>query len=139
MSEDLIIQEESITLRKKSKFSMNQIVIFRFGSRNLVGKVIDVRPINKKLGYLLLGEDGKEYGHMFVDTAHSECIDTRLTKLFYTHYGMDINAIPDNAEEVAAVHIKTPVIDTEAEEFAQDDDDEVLFNFDDAIPSEDED
>ena len=118
---------------------MNQIVIFRFGSRNLVGKVIDVRPINKKLGYLLLGEDGKEYGHMFVDTGYQECIDTNLTKIFYKHYGMDINAIPESVEEAAAVKIKTPVIDTEAEEFAQEEDDEVLFNFDEAIPFEDED
>ena len=118
---------------------MNQIVIFRFGSRNLVGKVIDVRPINKKLGYLLLGEDGKEYGHMFVDTAHSECIDTNLTKIFYKHYDMDITAIPEHVEEAAAINIKRAQPEVETEEFPQEEDDNVLFDFDEAIPSDDED
>jgi hypothetical protein len=138
MTEELVQQEEALITRKKSKFSMNQIVIFRFGSRNLVGKVIDVRPINKKIGYLLLGEDGKEYGHMFVDTVHAECIDTRLTKIFYKHYDMDINAIPEHVEEVASINIKTPAV-IEPEEIEQEDDSDVLFDFDDAIPFDEDD
>lgn len=138
MSEEIIGHEEELIIRKKTKFSMNQIVIFRFGSRNLVGKVVDVRPINKKIGYLLLAEDGKEYGHMFVDTAHAECIDTRLTKIFYKNYNMDINSIPEHIEEAATVNIKSKP-EAEPEEFVQEDDEQVLFDFDEAIPFEDED
>lgn len=138
MSEELIGQEEELLVRKKTKFSMNQIVIFRFGSRNLVGKVVDVRPINKKIGYLLLAEDGKEYGHMFVDTTHSECIDTRLTRIFYKNYNMDMHSIPEHIEEAATVNIKSKP-EPEPEEFVQDDEEQVLFDFDEAIPFEDED
>jgi hypothetical protein len=138
MSEELLEYEDAPITRKKSKFSMNQIVIFRFGSRNLVGKVIDVRPINKKIGYLLLGEDGKQYGHMLVDTGHAECIDTRLTKIFYTQYNMDINAIPEHIEEAAAISIKAPKA-PEPEEIEQEEESDVLFDFDDAIPFDEDD
>lgn len=137
MVEDVISHEEEVNIRKKSKFSINQIVIFRFGSRNLVGKVIDVRPINKKIGYLLLAEDGKEYGHMFVDTSHSECIDTRLTKIFYKTYNMDINSIPEYIEEVATINIKSNTT-SNIEEEVQEEDEQVLFDFDEAIPFEED-
>jgi hypothetical protein len=140
MSEELdVIQEESVsTGRQKSKYSNNQIVVFKFGDRNLVGKIIDVRPVNKKIAYLILGEDGKEYGHMFADTAYAECIDTNLTKIFYKNYNLDLNAIPEKVEEAAAIKIKTKPT-AEIEEIEQEEDDVVLFDFDEAIPSDDED
>lgn len=121
--------------RRKTKFSTNQIVIFRFGSRNLVGKVIDVRPIGKKIGYLLLSEDGKVYGHMFVDTTHDECIDTRLTKIFYKQYDLDLNAIPEHIIETVQSNVRIRVVEEEPEVVETDDHEEaVLFDFDEAIP-----
>jgi hypothetical protein len=113
---------------------MNQVVIFRFGSRNLVGKVIDVRPISKKIGYLLLGEDGKEYGHMFVDTVHAECIDTRLTKIFYKQYNLDLNAIPEHIIDTVESNVRIKTVEEEPEPVEDDNEDEILFDFDEAIP-----
>jgi hypothetical protein len=130
MSEELV----KAPSRKKTKFSMNQVVIFRFGSRNLVGKVIDVRPISKKIGYLLLGEDGKEYGHMFVDTVHAECIDTRLTKIFYKQYNLDLNAIPEHIIDTVESNVRIKTVEEEPEPVEDDNEDEILFDFDEAIP-----
>jgi hypothetical protein len=138
MSEELdLIQEEPVVGRVKTKYSNNQIVVFRFGDRNLVGKIIDVRPVNKRISYLILGEDGKEYGHMFADTDYAECIDTNLTKIFYKNYNLDLNAIPEKVEEAAAIKIKAKPV-TEIEEIEQEDDEAVLFDFDEAIPIDDE-
>lgn len=140
MSEELdVIQDEPVvTGRVKTKYSNNQIVVFRFGDRNLVGKIIDVRPVNKKISYLILGEDGKEYGHMFADTNYAECIDTNLTKIFYRNYKLDLNAIPERVEEAAAIKIKAKPA-PEIEEIEQEEEETVLFDFDEAIPSNDED
>jgi hypothetical protein len=138
MSEELdLIQEEPVVGRVKTKYSNNQIVVFRFGDRNLVGKIIDVRPVNKRISYLILGEDGKEYGHMFADTDYAECIDTNLTKIFYKNYNLDLNAIPEKVEEAAAIKIKAKPV-AEIEEIEQEDDEAVLFDFDEAIPFDDE-
>jgi hypothetical protein len=130
MSEEIV----KAPSRKKTKFSMNQVVIFRFGSRNLVGKVIDVRPISKKIGYLLLAEDGKEYGHMFVDTVHDECIDTRLTKIFYKQYNLDLNAIPEHIIDTVESNVRIRTVEEEPEPVEDDHEDEILFDFDEAIP-----
>ena len=46
---------------RKRKFSNNQIVVFRFGERKIVGKVVFARPIGKKFTYDEYAEDGKIY------------------------------------------------------------------------------
>ena len=70
-------------LSKKRKFSNNQIVVFRFGDRKIVGKVILVRPVGKKFTYDVYAEDGKIYSELLADVPLNLSIDTYLTKLFY--------------------------------------------------------
>lgn len=81
--------------KRKTKFSVNQPVAFRFGSRKLIGQVQLIKPLGKKFVYDVLCEDGKVYEELGVDTTTNRCIDTYLTKLFYKKYDLAIEAIPD--------------------------------------------
>jgi len=103
-------------MTKKKKFSNNQVVVFRFGERNLVGKVIFIRPVEKQFIYDVLCEDGKVYHELGVDTVVKLCIDTNLTKMFYKAHGMDMNHIPnieidEDDDEVPVLFNQPPVID----------------------------
>ena len=80
---------------KRRKFVNNQPVVFRFGERKLIGKVIFSRPVGKKFTYDVLCEDTKVYSELQVDVAMNQCIDTYLTKLFYKKYKIDENFIPE--------------------------------------------
>lgn len=87
-------------MAKKRKFSNNQIVVFRFSERNLVGKVVFVRPLpNRRFLYDVQGEDGKLYQELDVDISMNYCIDTYLTRLFYQAHDIDENSIPEIEEE----------------------------------------
>lgn len=105
---------------KKRKFSNNQIVVFRFGERKIVGKVIFARPIGKKFTYDVFAEDGKIYNELYVDSIVNMSIDTYLTKLFYKKYNLNENSIPDVSEDIlpalAALSVVEPTIDDSAEE-----------------------
>lgn len=81
--------------KRKTKFSVNQPVAFRFGDRKLIGQVHLIKPLGKKFVYDILCEDGKMYEELGVDTTTNRCIDTYLTKLFYKKYDLAIEAIPD--------------------------------------------
>ena len=54
---------------RKRKFSNNQIVVFRFGERKIVGKVVFARPIGKKFTYDVYAEDGKIYNELKIISA----------------------------------------------------------------------
>lgn len=82
--------------KRKTKFSVNQPVAFRFGNRKLIGQVYLIKPLGKKFVYDVLCEDGKLYEELSVDTTTNRCIDTYLTKLFYKKYDLAIEAIPDS-------------------------------------------
>lgn len=105
---------------KKRKFSNNQIVVFRFGERKIVGKVIFARPIGKKFTYDVFAEDGKIYNELYVDSIVNMSIDTYLTKLFYKKYNLNENSIPDVSEDIlpalAALSVVEPTIDDSVEE-----------------------
>jgi hypothetical protein len=122
---------------KKKKFSNNQIVVFRFCDRKLVGKVCLVRPIGKKFLYDVMCEDGKVYQELYVDIAMNHCIDTYLTRLFYKKYDIDENGIPEiEDDETPLVNVKKvsePVeeIEAEGEDEVVIDDEEVLFDEED--------
>ena len=81
-------------IKRKTKFSVNQPVAIRYGSRKLIGTVSAIKPIGKQYVYNVIGEDGKEYDELTVDSAVNSCIDTYLTKLFYKKYNISINNIP---------------------------------------------
>lgn len=80
--------------KRKTKFSINQPVAVRYGDRKLIGKVAFIRPVAKQFVYDVLGEDGKVYEDLNVDTAVNQCIDTYLTKLFYKKYDISEDMIP---------------------------------------------
>ena len=74
---------------KKIKFSNNQLVVFRFGDRKIVGNVVFVKPVGKLLKqfiYDVAAEDGKTYYELTVDGPVNNSIDTYLTRLFYQKY-----------------------------------------------------
>lgn len=104
-------------MSRKKKFSNNQIVVFRFGDRNLVGKVIFIRPVEKQFIYDVLCEDGKVYSELTVDSNVKLTIDTKLTKMFYKAHNLDMNHIPnieiEDDEEFPTVTAfnQPPVID----------------------------
>jgi len=105
---------------RKRKFSNNQIVIFRFGERKIVGKVIFARPIGKKFTYDVYAEDGKVYNELLVDAPINMSIDTYLTKLFYKKYNLSESSIPDVSDDIlptlATVSVVEPTIDSSEEE-----------------------
>jgi hypothetical protein len=87
---------------KKRKFSNNQIVVFRFGKRNLVGKVCNIKPVGKRTFiYDIKGEDGIIYEDLGVDAVMNHTIDTHKTKLFYKKYNISEDQMPEvETEEV---------------------------------------
>ena len=92
---------------KRRKFVNNQPVVFRFGERKLIGKVIFSRPVGKKFTYDVLCEDTKVYSELQVDVAMNQCIDTYLTKLFYKKYKIDENFIPEIENSVPILNTKS--------------------------------
>lgn len=100
------------TLRKKRKFSVNQVVAFRFSDRKLIGTVVLVRPVGKNVFYDVMGENGTYYSELEVDTEVNHCIDTYLTKLFYHKYNIDENSIPEIVNPSPAVQDST-IIETD--------------------------
>lgn len=87
--------------KRKTKFSVNQPVAFRYGDKKMIGSVSLIKPIGKQFVYNVLGENGKEYEELGVDTVVNSCIDTYLTKLFYKKYNISEDNIP--TKEVARV------------------------------------
>lgn len=122
---------------KKKKFSNNQIVVFRFCDRKLVGKVCLVRPVAKKFLYDVMCEDGKVYQELYVDVTMNHCIDTYLTRLFYKKYDIDENGIPEIEDnETPLVNVKKvsePIEDLEVEgkDEVVIDEEEILFDEED--------
>lgn len=105
---------------KKRKFSNNQIVVFRFGDRKIVGKVILVRPVGKKFTYDVYAEDGKIYSELLADAALNLSIDTYLTKLFYRKYNLDENSIPDLTEDVLPSLVMPTMVESVTDEQSDD-------------------
>jgi hypothetical protein len=87
--------------KRKTKFSVNQPVAFRYGDKKMIGSVSLIKPIGKQFVYNVLGENGKEYEELGVDLTVNACIDTYLTKLFYKKYNISEEHIP--TKDVAKV------------------------------------
>jgi hypothetical protein len=123
-------------LRKKKRFSVNQLVVFRFNDRKLVGKVIDAKPVGKTFIYEVLSEDGKVYSELHTDTVMNQCIDTYLTRLFYKKYDIDENAIPEVIVATTDVDSEELVqSEEEPEETDSTEDEGILFDSDDMDPN----
>jgi hypothetical protein len=118
---------------KKKKFSNNQVVVFRFGERNLVGKVCNVIPVGKRsFVYDVLGEDGKTYEDLGVDAVMNHTIDTHKTKLFYKKYNISEDQIPDVELEDAEVDADSVVEkEDDVEENVESKSEESLFTSED--------
>ena len=80
--------------KRKTKFSINQPVAFRFGDKKMIGYVSLVKPVGKQFVYNVVGENGKEYDDLSIDSNINACIDTYLTKLFYKKYNISEDNIP---------------------------------------------
>ena len=131
---------------KKIKFSNNQLVVFRFGDRKIVGNVVFVKPVGKLLKqfiYDVAAEDGKTYYELTVDGPVNNSIDTYLTRLFYQKYKIDENAIPViediapgiNSKKLVETIIETPEEVQADEEYELDEEDSLLFTEEDADPN----
>jgi len=104
--------------KRKTKFSVNQPVAFRFGNKKMIGRVSLIKPIGKQFVYNVVGENGKEYDELGVDTILNTCIDTYLTKLFYKKYAIPEDHIPvkDTMKSSAGIYLpdaNNPVPGTE--------------------------
>jgi len=107
---------------KKKKFSNNQIVVFRYCDRKLVGKICLVRPVGKKkFLYDVMCEDGRVYQELYVDIEMNHCIDTYLTRLFYKKYDIDENGIPEFEDDEHDEEEDGVVVDTEEILFGDED------------------
>lgn len=115
---------------KKRRFSNNQVVVFRFGERNMVGHIISTKPVGRRFLYDVEGEDRKIYTELDVDLEMNECIDTRLTKFLYEKYNIT-EKIPEILPED-----NTPLLSKLAEqaEMELDEDDEFENIFVDEEP-----
>lgn len=123
---------------KKRKFSNNQVVVFRFGQRNLVGKVCNIKPVGKRsFIYDVKGEDGIVYEDLGVDAIVNHTIDTHKTKLFYKKYNISEDQIPEveaeevdvDTESVVEVEEEAPTKEKEST------DDDALFSEEDTDPN----
>ena len=121
---------------RKRKFSNNQIVVFRFGERNLVGKICDIKQIGKRTFiYDVKGEDGIIYEELGVDAVMNHTIDTHKTKLFYKKYNISEDQMPEIEQEDVELEAS---IDSETEEVAETSsktDEETLFSDEDTDPN----
>ena len=125
---------------KRRKFVNNQPVVFRFGERKLIGKVIFSRPVGKKFTYDVLCEDTKVYSELQVDVAMNQCIDTYLTKLFYKKYNIDENFIPEIENSVPILNTKSALDSliesaTTEEVITEEEPETPLFEDDEADPN----
>ena len=93
--------------KRKTKFSVNQPVAFRYGNKKMIGQVSLIKPIGKQYVYNVIGENGKEYDELGVDTVVNSCIDTYLTKLFYKKYDIPQDHIPvkDTIRSSAGIYL----------------------------------
>jgi hypothetical protein len=127
---------------KKRKFSSGQVVVIRYGTRKLVGKVSIIRPVGRKFFYDVECEDGKMYPDLLVDSTMNQCIDTHITRLFYQKYKIDEAGIPEiEDDEVDVLSIKRLSKDPVVDEVEEEDDEgviekeEILFEEDDIDPN----
>jgi len=123
----------------KRRFSNNQPVVFRFGTRKLFGKVVLVRPVGKRYLYDVQCEDGKLYSELAVDESVNHCIDTYLTRLFYKKYNIDENYIPQHIdkmdEEECSVTINRAPAPIAIEEVITASSEDILYEEDDVDPN----
>jgi hypothetical protein len=103
--------------KRKTKFSVNQPVAFRYGDKKMIGTVSLIKPIGKQFVYNVVGENGKEYDELGVDLAVNMCIDTYLTRLFYKKYDISEDHIPvkDNVKVSNGIYLPEAV-NAESEE-----------------------
>jgi len=103
--------------KRKTKFSVNQPVAFRYGDKKMIGTVSLIKPIGKQFVYNVVGENGKEYDELGVDLAVNMCIDTHLTRLFYRKYDISEDHIPvkDNVKVSNGIYLPEAV-NAESEE-----------------------
>lgn len=125
------------TIRRKKRFSINQIVVFRNNSRILVGKIYEIKSVDKATLYDVLCEDGKIYSDLSIDSAANQCIDTKLTKIFYKKYGIDENSIPSTDSHV---YIPDTAIEPIVSESIESEDvviptEEILYELEDVDPN----
>jgi hypothetical protein len=126
---------------KKKKFSNNQVVVFRFGERNLVGKVCNIKPVGKKsFVYDVTGENGIVYEELTVDSVVNHTIDTRLTKMYYKVKGISEDIIPEVEQEGPEMDTES-VISSKKDESEEREstkiqkDEETLFSEEDTDPN----
>ena len=122
---------------RKRKFSNNQIVVFRFGERNLVGKICDVKQIGKRsFIYDVKGEDGIIYEELGVDAVMNHTIDTHKTKLFYKRYNISEDQMPEIEQEDVELEPATAnAPEEEVAEPAAKAEEENLFSEEDTDPN----
>ena len=103
--------------KRRTKFSVNQPVAFRYGDKKMIGTVSLIKPIGKQFVYNVVGENGKEYDELGVDLAVNMCIDTYLTRLFYKKYDISEDHIPvkDNVKVSNGIYLPEAV-NAESEE-----------------------
>lgn len=122
--------------RRKRRFSNNQLVVFRYSSKNLVGKVCNIKPIGKTYLYDVECENGKIYNDLEVDAAINASIDTHLTKLYYQKYNISESEIPEIVEDEPRFKFqRKETEDTESENletFVNYDDEGILYDLNDS-------
>ena len=123
---------------RKKKFSNNQLVVFRFGERNLVGNVCDVKQVGKRTFiYDVKGEDGIIYEDLGVDAVMNHTIDTHKTRLFYKKYNIGEDQMPSIEQEDIALDT-TYITSSSSEEIAvepEKPEEENLFTEEDSDPN----
>ena len=121
---------------RKRKFSNNQIVVFRFGQRNLVGKICNIKPVGKRsFIYDVKGEDGIVYEELGVDAVVNHTIDTHKTKLFYKKYNISEDQLPEIESESPEIETDSVVeLEEEVTEKASSKE-ETLFTEEDSDPN----
>ena len=140
MAKQVKEQKEKAKPGKKKKFSNNQIVVFQFGDRNLVGKVSNVKPVGKKSYiYDVTGENGKVYEDLSVDAAMKHSISTHLTKLYYKKYDISEDIMPMTEAEEAEMNLASALAEqmtsTLDESTPSPHRDEELFTVEDTDPN----
>ena len=122
--------------KRKTKFSVNQTVAFRYGDKKMIGSVTLIKPVGKQYVYNVVGENGTEYEDLGVDTTVNTCIDTYLTKLFYKKYDIPMDYIPvmDNVKGASGIYLPEPISAEEEPESTEINIQDYSVNYDEENP-----
>ena len=103
-------------MKVKHRLPIGQTVVFNTYTKHMmIGKVIDVRPVSKRLEYTVYGENGKVYENLPNSAEGMYRIDANLTKQYCKKNNIKVDEIAaEQAEKLRKIHVVVEAGPTDA-------------------------